>query len=101
MTTRPRTQWTLLQKHSPKTPDEFMALVYTLVPDITETDVMAWQRSMTAQQWERNVSDFIWQCMQCQKNPQQWHTSVQQHWPTIQQLMDTQNLENAFAAWSI
>ena len=100
MTTRPRTQWSLLKKHSPKTPDEFMAMVYALVPGITETDVMAWQRSLTIQHWERDVGDFIWQCMQCQKNPQVWQASVHQHWPTVQQIMATQNLEDAFAEWS-
>ena len=101
MTTRPRTQWSLLKKQSPKTPDEFMARVYALVPGITETDVMAWQRSMTIQHWERDLCDFIWQYMQWQKNPQQWQASVHQHWPAIQHIMDAQNLEDAFAEWSI
>ena len=101
MTTRPRTQWSVLKKHSPKTPDEFMAMVGTLVPDITESDIIAWQRSMTVQHWERDLCDFIWQCMQCQKNPHQWQASVHHHWPSIQQIMDTQNLEDAFAEWSI
>jgi hypothetical protein len=101
MTTRPRTQWSLLKKHSPKTPDEFMAIVYAFVPGITENDVMAWQRSMTVQHWERDLCDFIWQYMQYEREPKMWQASVHQHWPNIQQIMDTQNLEDAFAGWSI
>lgn len=101
MTSRPRTQWSILRKNSPKTPDEFMCMVYTIVPGITERDVMAWQRSMTVQHWERDLCDFIWQCMQYQKDPQKWKASIQQHWPNIRQLIDSQNLEDAFAAWTI
>ena len=101
MTTRPRVQWTFVKRDDPKTPGDFMLLVRRLIPAISDADVMAWQRSMTVRQWERDICDFVWLCMQAELDPGKWQTSVEQYWPNIRSIIEQQNIEEAFENMNI
>ena len=78
-----------------------MGLIRRLVPGITDVDVMAWQRSMTVRQWERDILDFIWLCMQGELCPEKWQQSIETFWPNIQAIIDQQNIEEAFGNMSL
>lgn len=96
----PRADWKILRQCNPQTPEAFMAKVFDCVPNLTDWDVLTWQRSMKTTQWERDLCDFIWACMHAHTSVQ-WKQHVQQQWPTIQNMIQEQNLEEAFASMNI
>jgi hypothetical protein len=97
----PRAQWNQIKKLNPKTPDAFMNIVHTITPNLTECDVISWQRSSTTKSWERELCDFIWAYIQIQKGHTKFHTFLNTQWPIVKNIIDTQNLESAFEQWSI
>lgn len=96
----PRADWQILRRSRPTTPEAFMAKVYECVPNVTEWDILMWQRSMKTTQWERDLCDFIWACMHAHTSPQ-WQQYMHQQWPAIRHMIQDQNLEEAFASLGI
>ena len=97
----PRTQWNQIKKINPKTPEAFMDIVHKIAPNLTEWDIISWQRSSTTKTWERELCDFIWAYMQFQKGLLEFRSFLDIQWPIVQNIIDTQNLEAAFEQWSI
>jgi hypothetical protein len=87
--------WTSLKKASPQSPGDFMAYLWSIVPDLDVMDLIRVRRSERSSLWVHEVCDFIWICMQPDK--QKWQSEIDRLWPSIVTIMEEQNLEEAFA----
>ncbi len=87
--------WASLKKATPKTPAEFMVYLQSIVPNLCEEDLIRVRRSERSTIWVHDVCDFIWVCMQPDR--ERWSPQIYQLWPNIVNIMETQKLEDAFA----
>jgi len=90
--------WTSLKKVSPTSPEDFMAYLWSVVPDLDIMDLIRVRRSERSSLWVHEVCDFIWICMQPDKP--KWQPEIVRLWPTVVSIMSEQNLEEAFAQLS-
>ena len=87
--------WASLKKAAPESPNHFMAYLWSAVPNLDVMDLIRVRRSERSTPWVHEVCDFIWICMQTDK--QKWKPEIDRLWPTIVQIMIDQNFEEAFA----
>lgn len=91
--------WASLKKATPKTPDEFMCYLQSIVPNLCEEDLIRVRRSERSIIWVHDVCDFIWVCMQPDR--ERWSPQIERMWPNILGIIESQNLEDAFVGLSI
>ena len=75
-----------------------MVYLWSVVPELDVMDLIRVRRSARSSMWVQEVCDFIWICMQTDK--QKWQPEVVRLWPSIVAIMDEQNLEEAFTQLS-
>ena len=93
-----KTPWASLKKAAPKSPEDFMRYLFATVPDLDVMDLIRVRRSERTSVWVHEVCDFIWICMQTDK--QKWQPEIERLWPSIVNIMNEQNMEEAFAQLS-
>lgn len=90
--------WASLKKAAPKSPENFMAYLWSVLPNLDVMDLIRVRRSERASLWVQEVCDFIWICMQTDKH--KWQPEIVRLWPGIIAIMNEQNMEEAFAQFS-
>ena len=90
--------WASLKKVAPKSPTHFMSYLFTVAPDLNVMDLIRVRRSERTSIWVHEVCDFIWICMQTDK--QKWQPEMDRLWPSIVTIINEQNMEEAFAQLS-
>ena len=90
--------WASLKRAAPKSPEHFMKYLFTVVPDLDVMDLIRVRRSERSSSWVHEVCDFIWICMQTDK--EKWQPEMDRLWPSIVAIMEEQNMEEAFAQLS-
>ena len=54
------TIWGRIRQERQLTPDIFMNVVFEVCPCLNESHIIAWERTLKMQCWERDVCDFMW-----------------------------------------
>lgn len=93
-----RETWTVIKQKKPHTPASFMQLVLECKPDITEHEIISWQRA--SRDWTTGLFDFVWFAFQVYKGHSEWIFRVEQMWPAIKSIIDEHSLEDLMAAMS-
>jgi len=88
--------WDSLKRANIKTPENFMIYLHSIVPNLSEEDIIKLRRRYKNELWLQQVCDFIWICMQSDR--EKWQPQINTFWPEIKQIMDAQNLEDAFSS---
>ena len=89
--------WASLKKGGAQKPNTLYDL-FTVVPDLDVMDLIRVRRSERSSVWVHEVCDFIWICMQTDK--QKWQPEIDRLWPSIVTIINEQNMEEAFAQLS-
>jgi len=83
--------WTRIKQKSPATPTDFMCIVLECKPNITEHEIISWQRA--SHDWTTGIFDFVWFSFQVHKGHSEWIERVEQMWPAIKSIIDEHSLE--------
>lgn len=91
-------EWSYIKRKNPKTPIAFMDALFTMNPNINERDVQRFKATMSVKTWEIRVCDFILICFKALQGSGSAQVTMHQQWNDIQDIMATQNLDDAFAS---
>lgn len=87
--------WSTIKRETILTPEDFMTCLANIVPDLHEEDLIKVRRAERDKPWVRDICDFIWICMQ--ENREYWQPEIARLWPGIKLIMDEQKLQDAFS----
>tara|TARA_B110000977_G_C11029799_1_gene474764 strand:+ start:1010 stop:1303 length:294 start_codon:yes stop_codon:yes gene_type:complete len=90
--------WASLKKAAPESPEDFMVYLWSVVPELDVMDLIRVRRSERSSAWVQEVCDFIWICMQTDR--EKWKPEMDRLWPSIVATMEEQNMDEAFAQLS-
>lgn len=72
-----------------------MTCLKNVVPNLCEHHLIKVRRTERNKAWVHEVCDFIWVCMQ--ENRDYWQPEINRLWPGVRLIMDEQNLEDTFS----
>ena len=75
-----------------------MVYLWSVVPELDVMDLIRVRRSERSSAWVQEVCDFIWICMQTDR--EKWKPEMDRLWPSIVATMEEQNMDEAFAQLS-
>ena len=90
--------WELLKQQNPSSPEDFMKCVRLCKPNLTEHDIVAWQRSTV--DWTTNIFDFVWFYLKVEQGEKKWIPHIQNTWPKVKMILDEHSLESLFEKMS-
>ena len=73
--------WTCIKRQNPATPSDFMRIVNQCNPNITEHEIIAWQRA--SHDWTTGIFDLVWFAFQVHQGHSEWLPHVQKMWPVV------------------
>jgi|TARA_B110001450_G_C17662290_1_gene497816 hypothetical protein len=91
--------WTRIKQQHPATPSDFMRLVLEYKHDITEHEIIAWQRA--SHDWTTGIFDFLWFAFQVHQGHSEWLPHVQKMWPRVKSIINEHSLEDWMASMSL
>ena len=91
--------WTRIKQKNPASASDFMCIVLECKPDISEHEIVAWQRASC--DWTTGIFDFVWFAFQVHKGHSELLFRVEQMWPAIKSIIDEHCLEELMASMSI
>lgn len=91
--------WTYIKQKKPLSPSDFMCIVLECKPDITEHEIVAWQRASC--DWTTGIFDFVWFALKVHQGHSKWLPHVQKMWPRVKTVIDEHCLEELMASMSI
>jgi hypothetical protein len=91
--------WASLKNANINSPDDFMIYLVSIVPNLSENDIIQVRRQNKHVLWIQKVCDFIWLCMKPDK--EKWAGHIDMFWSEIKNIMAEQRLEDAFSGLSI
>ena len=95
------TCWNKLKKSPPKNPQEFMTCVHSIIPNINEHNIAAWQRTCEVNNCELQIFDFLWFYVQLEQGHLEYYDLVQKAWPNIKKIIEEKSLEELFASMGL
>lgn len=91
--------WEVIKQKNPRTLACFMRIILECKPDITEHEIVSWQRA--SHDWTTSIFDFVWFAFQVHKGHSEWIFRVEQMWPAIKSIIDEHSLEDLMASMSL
>jgi len=89
--------WAKVRQEHSLTPDIFMNRVFEVCPGLNESHIIAWERTLKMQCWERDVCDFMWVYWKwSRENRTDWRQHIERMWPKVQQTITTQHITEQF-----
>ena len=87
--------WSAIKKQTCLSPEQFMSALRIIVPNLHVEHLIKVKRTERNNPWVHEVCDFIWVCMQ--ENRDYWQPQIDRLWPSIKLIMEQQKLEDAFS----
>jgi hypothetical protein len=84
-------KWRQILSLRPNTAEEFMNAVLLENPNITELEVVQWQRS--SRDWTTDVFELIWFLIKLRKGEERWRPAVDILWPKVKTIIDAECLD--------
>lgn len=91
------TIWGRIRQERQLTSDIFMNVVFEVCPGLNESHIIAWERTLKMQCWERDVCDFMWVYWKwARENRTDWRQHIDRMWPKVQNAISTQYITEKF-----
>jgi len=91
--------WTQIKRKNPSSTAEMMRIIFECNPDITEHEIISWQR--TSHDWTTGIFDFVWFAFQVHHGHLEWLSHVQKMWPVVKTMVDEHCLEELIGSMSL
>ena len=83
--------WKQILSLRPNTAEEFINAVLSVNPNITELDVVQWQRS--TRDWTTDIFELIWFLLKLKDGEEKWRPAVEMLWPKVKTIIDAECLD--------